>query len=492
MGLLESTTHREYYQNNTFGGYQFTSLDDIITQFQIAYVGEDKIISKTKRADIAFHAQRALQELSFDTLKSIKSYQIELPPSLVMPLPHDYVNYTKITWVDSAGVEHPLYHTSRTSNPFQIRQEEDGTYAFQEEVELIVNGDFSEANANNKPPAPWNRNSSPTHSSNLVADMNITDEVLKFSHRTRSSHGETNWGHAIAIWQEIDVSDQDYIDISANGTAVNMTNGVGVLRFGVSTGPGDVNSKNITGVQASPTYNTDTTIFDLTNVNDVSSYLEWTAEDTGSKELLQVDVRSHDIVYALAVSYMDFSDINETLTVTNYIDDLSIEDSYASVSLSGKIGNERESSTWNSYTSATPSENNNDDYEDDTYWPVNGERYGLDPQHAQANGSFFIDPRLGRIHFSSNVSGKNVILDYISDSLGTDAEMQVHKFAEEAMYKCIAYAIISTKINVPGQVVQRFKKEKFAEVRKAKLRLSNIKLEELTQTLRGKSKHIKH
>ena len=492
MGLLESTTHREYYQNNTFGGYQFTSLDDIITQFQIAYVGEDKIISKTKRADIAFHAQRALQELSFDTLKSIKSYQIELPPSLVMPLPHDYVNYTKITWVDSAGVEHPLYHTSRTSNPFQIRQEEDGTYAFQEEVELIVNGDFSEANANNKPPAPWNRNSSPTHSSNLVADMNITDEVLKFSHRTRSSHGETNWGHAIAIWQEIDVSDQDYIDISANGTAVNMTNGVGVLRFGVSTGPGDVNSKNITGVQASPTYNTDTTIFDLANVNDVSSYLEWTAEDTGSKELLQVDVRSHDIVYALAVSYMDFSDINETLTVTNYIDDLSIEDSYASVSLSGKIGNERESSTWNSYKSATPSENNNDDYEDDTYWPVNGERYGLDPQHAQANGSFFIDPRLGRIHFSSNVSGKNVILDYISDSLGTDAEMQVHKFAEEAMYKCIAYAIISTKINVPGQVVQRFKKEKFAEVRKAKLRLSNIKLEELTQTLRGKSKHIKH
>jgi hypothetical protein len=35
-------------------------------------------------------------------------------------------------------------------------------------------------------------------------------------------------------------------------------------------------------------------------------------------------------------------------------------------------------------------------------------------------------------------------------------------------------------------------KEKFAAVRKAKLRLSNIKLEELTQILRGKSKQIKH
>ena len=64
MGLLDKTTHKEYYQGNKFGDYQFTSLDDIINQFLIAYVGEDKIISKIKRADIAFHAQRALQELS--------------------------------------------------------------------------------------------------------------------------------------------------------------------------------------------------------------------------------------------------------------------------------------------------------------------------------------------------------------------------------------------------------------------------------------------
>ena len=70
--------------------------------------------------------------------------------------------------------------------------------------------------------------------------------------------------------------------------------------------------------------------------------------------------------------------------------------------------------------------------------------------------------------------------------------MQVHKFAEDAMYKCIAYAILSSRTNVQEYVVQRFKKEKFAAVRTAKLRLSNIKLEELTQILRGKSKQIKH
>jgi len=91
------------------------------------------------------------------------------------------------------------------------------------------------------------------------------------------------------------------------------------------------------------------------------------------------------------------------------------------------------------------------------------------------------------------VANKTVIIEYISDTLGTDAEMQVHKFAEEAMYKHIAYAILSTSSNqLHQQLAPRFKREKFAATRTAKLRLSNLKLEELTQIFRGKSKHIKH
>jgi len=150
-----------------------------------------------------------------------------------------------------------------------------------------------------------------------------------------------------------------------------------------------------------------------------------------------------------------------------------------------------ESTTWTNYKSATPSENQ-DSYDDDYYVDALSQRYGLDPQHAQVNGSFYIDNLRGLINFSSNVSGKTVILDYISDSLGTDGEMQVHKFAEEAMYKWIMYAMLSTRANTPEYIVRRYQKEKFAATRTAKLRLSNIKLEELTQILRGKSKHIKH
>jgi len=60
------------------------------------------------------------------------------------------------------------------------------------------------------------------------------------------------------------------------------------------------------------------------------------------------------------------------------------------------------------------------------------------------------------------------------------------------MYKWIMYAVLSTKANTPEYIVRRYQKEKFAATRTAKLRLSNIKLEELTQILRGKSKWIKH
>ena len=170
MGLLDNTTQNEYYNGSDFGNYQFTSLDNIISQFEVAYVGENKIIPKIKRADIAFHAMRALQELSFDTLKSIKSQQIDIPASLTMVLPHDYVNYTKISWADSSGIKHPLYPTSSTSNPFQVKQESDGAYSFGEEVNIVTDHDFYSLNTWNVSTAvesdAWSSVSSWTNPSN--------------------------------------------------------------------------------------------------------------------------------------------------------------------------------------------------------------------------------------------------------------------------------------------------------------------------------------
>ena len=90
MGLINQTAEQNYLgpdgvwdsHDEDYGNYQFISIKDIINNFIIAYVGEGKIISKIKRTDIAFHAQRALQEFSFDTLPSMKAKEIEVGPNL--------------------------------------------------------------------------------------------------------------------------------------------------------------------------------------------------------------------------------------------------------------------------------------------------------------------------------------------------------------------------------------------------------------------------
>ena len=76
--------------------------------------------------------------------------------------------------------------------------------------------------------------------------------------------------------------------------------------------------------------------------------------------------------------------------------------------------------------------------------------------------------------------------------MASDGDMTVHKFAEEALYKYIAHAILATRANTPEYLVARFKKEAAVSKRNTKLRLSNIKIEEITQVMRNKSKIIKH
>jgi len=60
------------------------------------------------------------------------------------------------------------------------------------------------------------------------------------------------------------------------------------------------------------------------------------------------------------------------------------------------------------------------------------------------------------------------------------------------MYMHIAYSILSGRANIPEYIVNRFKRDRSSALRNAKIRLSNIKLSEFTQIMRGKSKWIKH
>jgi len=544
MGLLNGS-HQQYYQGEDHGNYQFVSLTDIINQFMFVYVGEDKIIPKARRADVAFHAQRALAELSFDTFKSCKAQEISVPASLQMTLPHDYVNYTKLSWVDSAGIKHPIYPTNATSNPFSILQNDAGEYTFKSTANLVTSGDFfgltgwsySEAFES----SAW---SDVTESSGLQTkyykkliknNVQLTSGELTFNIYWGGGPNSTSAGYgarAYAAWQRIDTSNRDAIDLKASAASAarqyNAGNDVicdfGIVRVGLTTTDPDVGwrtpnpsvsttvravgnetSANYTGYSKATggTPNVVAEHYDL-------DYLQWDNGDSGEKELENIDVSAYNEVWVYVQSISPWNSdaittavggVPNTIPITplasvnntpqkNTVDFIEITEDGASTSLSPANG-DGNSTAWNNYKSNASSENQ-DDYQDDTYWPMNGSRYGLDPQYANVNGSFYIDCMSGKIHFSSNIAGKTVILDYISDSLGTDGEMQVHKFAEEAMYKWISHAVMAGRINIPEYQVNRFKKERFAAIRTAKLRLSNIKLEEITQIMRGRSKQIKH
>ena len=297
MGLTYDNS-ATYYDSTTpdYGNYQFISLQEIIDSFKAAYVGEGKICEKVLDSDVTFFAIRGMQELSYDTLRSERDWEVEVPATLIVALPHDYVNYVKLAWSDSKGIEHIIYPTRFTSNP----------------------------------------------------------------------------------------TDED---------------------------------------------------------NTIASYGGFNATST-----------------------------------------------------SDAIGNE--STTWDNYKDNTPSENlaNDYNYDDDRFDLNLGQRYGISPENAQVNGSFYIDDSLGRIHLSSNLSGKTLVIKYISDGMEnlSLSNSRIHKFAEEAIYKYMAYGLLSARNDSNPNMIALLKKERFAEQRKAKLRLSNFKIEELAQIMRGKSKWIKH
>ena len=287
-------------ENPNTGNYRYISLDNIVNNFMVSYVGDGKIIDNARKLDVLFHCKRAIQEFSYDITRVEKIFEVTIPASLSLPVPQDYVNYVKLAWADDNGLERTIYPARQTSRPSKSAlQDTDSAYLYDNDNSL------------------------------LLADAEIT--------------------------------------------------------------------KSFEGIETNPSLGS-----------------------SSSKDY-----------FAQNPTYSD--------SIIGY-----------------------------------------------------GRRYGSDPENLQINGVFVHDEVNGKFGFSSNLSGKNLLLHYVSDGLGTDAEMQIHKMAEEAVYKYVAHAILSAKANVPEYIVNRLRRERRAAMRNAKLRLSNIKLNELSQIMRGKSKHLKH
>jgi hypothetical protein len=122
-----------------------------------------------------------------------------------------------------------------------------------------------------------------------------------------------------------------------------------------------------------------------------------------------------------------------------------------------------------------------------------GGRFGLNTETANANPTFSIDKKGGVINFSSEMSDRLAILEYVSDGMenGNDASVTVNKLFEEYVYAYIRYSILNSKLGVQEYIVSRARKEKGALLRNAKIRLSNIHPGRLLMNMRGKDKWLK-
>lgn len=122
-----------------------------------------------------------------------------------------------------------------------------------------------------------------------------------------------------------------------------------------------------------------------------------------------------------------------------------------------------------------------------------GARYGLETSLANANPTFQIDKKSGVVNFSSGIDGDMILLEYISDGMekGAESDVSVNKLFEQYVYDYIDYHIIENKVGVQEYIVRRKRKKMYNSLRNSKLRMSNLKPQDLLMSMRGQNKWIK-
>jgi len=122
------------------GSYQNATVEDIINNFIISHVGNGKVLSSVPRHEVAYWAQRGLQELSYDILLSEKNIEFELNEALSWPLPSDYVNLVKLVFVDAYGVDRPLTNSRQTTAKQALMQDTNYAQIYDQDGEQLVAG----------------------------------------------------------------------------------------------------------------------------------------------------------------------------------------------------------------------------------------------------------------------------------------------------------------------------------------------------------------
>lgn len=127
-------SHQEYYEDqDSWGSYSYVTLKEVVNNYLMGRDDSDST-ALTPRYKVLFQAKRGIRELNFDVSREIKAQELELSPTLTITLPHDYVSYVRISWVDDNGKLHPFAEDNKMSvanvylqdNDFELLYDESG------------------------------------------------------------------------------------------------------------------------------------------------------------------------------------------------------------------------------------------------------------------------------------------------------------------------------------------------------------------------------
>lgn len=123
----------------------------------------------------------------------------------------------------------------------------------------------------------------------------------------------------------------------------------------------------------------------------------------------------------------------------------------------------------------------------------NGYQPTLDTSKLSKYGEFNIDERGGRITFSSTLTDREVVFEFISDGLQPELHEQsvtIHKHCSQALKDWIYYAAIEQKRNVPASEKERALRRYKTSLHLAKKRRSGMNLQYIMRLMREKTKTL--
>jgi hypothetical protein len=128
-------TEQAYYQNDAnWGSYQYVSINDIVNNYMLMRAGNDQLVNNVERYKVLFYAKEAVKELTYDAFKEVKALEYIVQDDLKMVLPHDYVNYVRIS-LEIDGVLFPMSENTTEISALRYIQDGNGDLTFD------INGD---------------------------------------------------------------------------------------------------------------------------------------------------------------------------------------------------------------------------------------------------------------------------------------------------------------------------------------------------------------